>query len=565
MKRRFRNLLSIGLAAVMLAGALPVSVLAEEAETEAVVSEETLPGETETVIPEETLPRETEGVMEETLPGETEAVVPEETLPDETEAPVPEETPAEETDAEPVLREAAVPVREGESGTNVHFTITDDGSGYNYTVTFTGTGVITQDWETIMGTDKCDRVYHIVIGKGITGIGESALADCLNVSEIQIPNTVTSIGRYAFRNWYNLESITIPGSVTEIVNSFMNSGISRVTIGNGVQRLGQYAFAGLNIEKIVIPGSVREIGPHAFRNCISLQHIVFSPGLERIENDAFYGCTSLTELIFPNTLTYLNGTSVRECSNLERLTIPASVKTIFASSFAIYVPNIYQIRFGGTEAQWAALNVSSVPEDTLLCNAAVFNDVLDTSQFYFRLVYWGADEGLIAGWSDGTFRPMNNCNRASIVTFLWRYAGSPRQDQSSSIFKVEQYMNVRNSITDLPDDDTFEHAIVWAEIRGIATGWDDGTFRPWNTCNRASIVTFLWRYAHKPAADGPNHVSFSDMTGNSDFDSAIWWAASYGIVTGYSDGTFRPWNTCNRLAVAAFLYRFAEYEAEYGD
>ena len=49
------------------------------------------------------------------------------------------------------------------------------------------------------------------------------------------------------------------------------------------------------------------------------------------------------------------------------------------------------------------------------------------------------------------------------------------------------------------------------------------------------------------------------MTGNSDFDNAIRWAASYGIVTGWSDGTFRPWNPCNRLAAVTFLYRYAQY------
>ena len=47
------------------------------------------------------------------------------------------------------------------------------------------------------------------------------------------------------------------------------------------------------------------------------------------------------------------------------------------------------------------------------------------------------------------------------------------------------------------------------------------------------------------------------MPSNQDFASAIRWAASYGITTGWPNGTFRPLNTCDRKSVVSFLYRFA--------
>ena len=49
---------------------------------------------------------------------------------------------------------------------------------------------------------------------------------------------------------------------------------------------------------------------------------------------------------------------------------------------------------------------------------------------------------------------------------------------------------------------------------------------------------------------------FTDMTGNSNFDTAISWASEKGITTGWDDGTFRPWNTYNRLAVVYFLGKY---------
>ena len=117
------------------------------------------------------------------------------------------------------------------------------------------------------------------------------------------------------------------------------------------------------------------------------------------------------------------------------------------------------------------------------------------------------------------------------------------------------------TFSDATGNEDFDTAITWAVEQGITTGWEsDNTFRPWNTCNRAAIVTFLWRYAGKPAPKEGYEPVFTDMTDNEEFNAAINWAASYGITTGWDDGTFRPWNQCNRAAVMSFLYRMANLE-----
>ena len=170
-----------------------------------------------------------------------------------------------------------------------------------------------------------------------------------------------------------------------------------------------------------------------------------------------------------------------------------------------------------------------------------FKDVKDPAVLYYDAVYWAAGEGIVSGWADSTFRPNNECNRAAVVTFLWRMAGMP-EPKSEAAF------------SDMTGNKEFNTAISWAAENGIVQGWDDNTFRPWNTCNRAAIVTFLWRYAGSSSVD--TNADFQDMTGNSEFDQAISWAAANGITTGWDDGTFRPWDTCKRLAIVSFLYRY---------
>ena len=171
-----------------------------------------------------------------------------------------------------------------------------------------------------------------------------------------------------------------------------------------------------------------------------------------------------------------------------------------------------------------------------------FKDVTDSDLFYYDYVYDMVEKGVVGGYVDGTFKPGNDCNRAAVVTFLWRLEGRPEPTKMAT-FK------------DMTNNSDFDKAISWAAEKGITTGWDDNTFRPWNTCNRAAVLTFLWRTAGRP--EPSRMATFSDMTGNSDFDKAISWGVEKGITTGWEeDNTFRPWRTCNRLAVVSFLARY---------
>ena len=60
----------------------------------------------------------------------------------------------------------------------------------------------------------------------------------------------------------------------------------------------------------------------------------------------------------------------------------------------------------------------------LLQNSSPFVDVNETHYFY-ESVLWAVEKGITSGISATEFGPALTCSRAEVVTFLWRYAGSP--------------------------------------------------------------------------------------------------------------------------------------------
>lgn len=61
-------------------------------------------------------------------------------------------------------------------------------------------------------------------------------------------------------------------------------------------------------------------------------------------------------------------------------------------------------------------------EDNSVLN--FFYDVPNDA-YYYEAVKWAAENGITGGVGNSLFAPNQPCNRAQIVTFLWRAAGSP--------------------------------------------------------------------------------------------------------------------------------------------
>ena len=144
------------------------------------------------------------------------------------------------------------------------------------------------------------------------------------------------------------------------------------------------------------------------------------------------------------------------------------------------------------------------------------------------------------GMTDTTFAPDAACTRAQAVTFLWRANGSPAPKTA------------KNPFADVPAGEWYTEAVLWAVENGITDGTSDSTFSPDDTCNRAHIVTFLFRSENgKAGTKNP----FADVPAGEWYTEAVLWAVAEGITDGVDETHFAPMSDCTRAHIVTFLYR----------
>lgn len=125
--------------------------------------------------------------------------------------------------------------------------------------------------------------------------------------------------------------------------------------------------------------------------------------------------------------------------------------------------------------------------------------------------------------------------------------------------------------SDLNDEDkfidtsgsSFETAIEYVKEKSIVDGYSDNTYRPLNEINRAEFVKIIieakFSTEEIESCISENidsdwtYVFFPDVAKDEWFAKYICLATQKNIISGYSDGTFRPSNTINFAEVAKII------------
>ena len=108
--------------------------------------------------------------------------------------------------------------------------------------------------------------------------------------------------------------------------------------------------------------------------------------------------------------------------------------------------------------------------------------------------------------------------------------------------------------------DWFYYDVRYVCENGLMNGTSRNRFSPYGTATRGMLVTILYRMENEPRCFGS--AAFSDVKPGAYYEKAVVWASQNGIVSGYTDGTFRPDAPVTREQLASILYRYTLYRGQ---
>ncbi len=470
----------------------------------------------------------------------------------------------------------------GSCGTNVRWSL-DTASGV---LTVSGSGDMDGWWPDSGAPWHSYWAYirQVVIGYGVTSIGDFAFDGCRLLSDVTIANSVEYIGSSVFSDCRSLTTVTLPAGTTAvsiwafngcanltavridadnpsytsrdgvmynkavtILDYYPAGRTGRYVIPSGVTAIGYGAFSGCNgLTGVVIPDTVTTIYDGAFSGCSGLTAVTIPGGVTDIGEAAFSWCGSLESVTVGEGVPYLADEMFCGCQNLKSVALPASLTYVGAAAFAV-CGSLGDVYYAGTGAQWSAVVIDAENEPltsaTVHFNASMpavspFDDVPATVSYY-KYVMWAYENGIVKGTSATTFSPNADCTRGQFAIMLYRLAGRP------------DVGGVENPFTDVRPGDACYRAVLWAYSAGIIKGTSATTFSPGGSVTRGQIVTMLYRVTG-------NDSPFTDVKPSDACYRPVLWAVEAGVTKGTSATTFSPNRPCRRYQLVTFLYRFNE-------
>lgn len=202
-----------------------------------------------------------------------------------------------------------------------------------------------------------------------------------------------------------------------------------------------------------------------------------------------------------------------------------------------------------------------------------FKDLVD-GEFYIEAVDWAVNNSITTGVGKDLFEPYTKATRAQALTMLWRMAERPGdvENKNTNWDLVEKgwiYDGNYPKYSDVNLNTGCIEAAIWAKKNGIESGVseDEDNFYPGDNCIKSDFITMLWKYSvlmndgNKPEVTVKH--SFTDIPSGADYEEAVNWAVSKGIIDGKANTEFYPNNECTRGEIVTFLYRYANTNVRY--
>lgn len=177
--------------------------------------------------------------------------------------------------------------------------------------------------------------------------------------------------------------------------------------------------------------------------------------------------------------------------------------------------------------------------------AMPFVDV-DENDWFYDVVLYAYDNGLMTGVSATEFAPNQTTTRGMIVSMLARLEGVTSAEDAG--------------FADVAANDWYATAVNWAASVGVVNGYEDNTFRPNAPITREQMAAILYNYADYKGYDVSARADLSDYADAASISSwaedVLAWANAEGLINGMTATTIDPQGATTRAQTAAMFERF---------
>lgn len=148
-------------------------------------------------------------------------------------------------------------------------------------------------------------------------------------------------------------------------------------------------------------------------------------------------------------------------------------------------------------------------------------------------------QNVVEGNSERNFDPNNYITRAEFLKISLLHLGYRVYSVQSAEFD------------DIEPGDWYYQYITFARSKGFVNGYEDGGFHPNDYITRGEAIVMIMNIAGISTYNASySTIRFHDVWTNDWFANAVGLATDYGIIQGYTDNTFRPYDNIRRAEAA---------------